>query len=111
MGFSQYWCEKSISYVRSYRILLVAHNFGTDIRLFDRMSYSAHVRARYVVFCTLSSVFGNIGMIGVYRVLCYILLLLLRIVLALIFDYLTKCRILRMYRCKLFFLVRQKSVT
>lgn len=54
------------------------------------------MRISYVVFRTLSLVFGNIGASKVFRMLGDIVFFLLRIVLALIFGYWTECRTMRM---------------
>ena len=51
------------------KVILFAHNFSTDLFLFDRISDIAHMRTFYVVFCILSLVFGTIC---TNTVVCYV---------------------------------------
>jgi len=86
-------------------IILVAHSFGTGVWLFDRMPYSAHMRTSYIVFCTLSLDFGNIGARKVFLMLGVIVLSFLLIVLPLISSCWTECRTVRLFRCKYYMLL------
>ena len=70
--------------------------FCNSVWLLDRISYNAHVCVFHVVFCTLSLVFGNIGMRRVSCMSCVIVLSFSRIVLAVTSGYLIECGMVRM---------------
>ena len=57
VDFWRYQYEKVVSYTVSCFNVVFAHSFGSDICLFDRMSYSAHTCTFKLYFCTLSLVF------------------------------------------------------
>jgi len=59
VGFWQYEYVRNVLYVKCCSDLSFAHSFGTDVRLFDLILYSAHVYTFYVVLGILPLVFGN----------------------------------------------------
>jgi len=89
VGFWQYRHERGNS--------PFADGFSTDIWLFERMSYSTHMRAFYVIFCTLSLVFGITCTRGVFCMIGAIVIFFFRMVLALLSGNFTKCCIMRIY--------------